>query len=118
MKLDVQKIEYSNAYNQILIGEMKIDNSNNLIFTGSEGIGWRGNLVVLKISDGETSVNKNFYPTEYSLSQNYPNPFNPSTIIEFAIPTSGNVTLKVYNSIGERSCRISKFGYECWLSFS
>ncbi|MGE5862070.1 MAG: T9SS type A sorting domain-containing protein, partial [Ignavibacteria bacterium] len=37
----------------------------------------------------------------YQLSQNYPNPFNPSTVINFTIPQSGNVTLKVYNSVGQ-----------------
>jgi hypothetical protein len=36
----------------------------------------------------------------YELSQNYPNPFNPSTSITFSIPKSGEVFLKVYNSLG------------------
>lgn len=38
---------------------------------------------------------------DYSLEQNYPNPFNPSTNISFTIPKSSNVTLKIYNQIGE-----------------
>ena len=40
-------------------------------------------------------------PQEYLLPQNYPNPFNPSTTISFALPKAGNVSLKVYNAIGE-----------------
>ena len=39
-------------------------------------------------------------PVEYILQQNYPNPFNPSTTINYNLPTSGLVSLKVYDLLG------------------
>jgi hypothetical protein len=48
--------------------------------------------------------------TSYELAQNYPNPFSPpergfagnsSTVINFALPQAGRVTVNVYNEIGQ-----------------
>lgn len=40
-------------------------------------------------------------PETFELYQNYPNPFNPITNIQFQIPNSGFVSLKVYDVIGK-----------------
>ena len=41
-------------------------------------------------------------PSQYTLSQNYPNPFNPVTTLEYEIPEKGDVSLIVYDLLGEK----------------
>jgi len=41
-------------------------------------------------------------PTEFALHENYPNPFNPTTTLRFDLPEVSNITLTIYNMLGQR----------------
>ena len=40
-------------------------------------------------------------PLEFSLSSAYPNPFNPTTSMTLSVPEAGNVSVQVYNVMGQ-----------------
>ena len=66
-------------------------------FANQEGLSSNVVNPVLTGIDGNMSR----IPEVYALDQNYPNPFNPTTRIEYQIPNSGSVSLKIYNLKGE-----------------
>jgi hypothetical protein len=39
--------------------------------------------------------------SEFTLDQNFPNPFNPNTLIKYSIPKSSQVSLKIFNTLGQ-----------------
>ena len=77
-----------------------VDATNNTVSFTSPDV---SNLIILSASkvtavDNEVTA----LPTEFTLSQNYPNPFNPSTKIAFTLNNNAQVTLTVYNVVGEK----------------
>ncbi len=53
-------------------------------------------VTITGINDESTATEK------FELSQNYPNPFNPSTVINYSLPKAVNVSISVYNLIGQK----------------
>jgi PKD repeat protein len=76
--------------------------------------------VIVTFLDGSTDANKIWFrvfeydpttiisewqvilPKRCILKQNYPNPFNPTTNIEYNLSKPGNVTIEVYNNLGQK----------------
>jgi hypothetical protein len=80
--------------------DFTIPTGNALLTLGHDGLGigdrrWTGQL------SGIREIDNGQIPSEFTLSQNYPNPFNPQTKIQFSLSKAGNVSLTVFNVVGE-----------------
>jgi hypothetical protein len=67
---------------------------DQLICYGSTGIWYRSISAITGIDE------KMGAPQDFNLGQNYPNPFNPVTTIEYSLPNTGRVTVKIHDLLG------------------
>jgi hypothetical protein len=74
--------------------------------TGQKSPAW----VALGPANGTVGVNdKPSIPTSVKLYDNYPNPFNPATTISYEVNVNADVTLHVYNTLGQLVSEMKQF---------
>jgi PKD repeat protein len=81
------------------------DASNDADDVYIDNIEWRGMSGSSSMAKIEPEL-----PGGYALAQNFPNPFNPTTTIEFSLPVASDVSLKVYNVLGQEVVELAN-GY-------
>ena len=91
-----------------LIGNAKAAvNNDKILFawqrTGRTGCGYDVDGAVEPLNMF-TAIDKSadVQPDVFRLLQNYPNPFNSATVIPFEIPFASQVTLTIYNTLGQK----------------
>jgi hypothetical protein len=67
------------------------------LYAGREDGLWFAQLNSTDVDGGDPTV-----PSAFALAQNYPNPFNPTTTIEYSVPARTDVTLTIFNMLGQR----------------
>jgi hypothetical protein len=96
----VETIYWENQHNGSIVQEGSLSYNGSLI-TISEVKVYKDSSH-LKVFLSPVNVDKRLdLPKQFVLSQNYPNPFNPSTKISWQLPQAANVTIKIFNALGE-----------------
>jgi hypothetical protein len=96
--LDFKNVEYK-------IPSSKIEGRDTIrVKFQAPADGYAGGVFYIRLlrKAGTTDVKKSTnQPGFFKLYQNYPNPFNPSTFINYQLPASALVVLKVFDVLGK-----------------
>jgi hypothetical protein len=49
-----------------------------------------------------TSIDDDLTPNRFFVANNFPNPFNASTTIQYSLPIDADITIEIYNLLGQK----------------
>jgi hypothetical protein len=80
---------------ELVVLALRTDGGSELLINGTAAVNESEARV---IAGGELSA----LPTEFSIKGNYPNPFNAATKIQLDLPTEAEVSLEIFNMLGQK----------------
>jgi hypothetical protein len=89
------------------VSSLAADNTY-LFADNGKAIMWRRPLLQLSVTPDPSAK----IPSKITLDQNYPNPFTSSTSISFSLPHTENISLKIYDQLGNEVANLVSEYYE------
>jgi hypothetical protein len=97
-------VDISNPYDPVQVDSIKSVIAYSIFVTEKNTYLIDNNYGMFIFDTGVTKIDhydRGILPKCFALYQNYPNPFNPKTNIQFSIPKTEFISLKIYNLLGQ-----------------
>ena len=96
----VKKTIHNNYKLSATAGQAAIDSVGNSNYSILFGFWSQYPIIINPVGIGDSE--DLLFPKIFELKQNYPNPFNPVTTIEYSLPRLSDVTIEIYNILGQQ----------------
>ena len=93
--------EFGDGLPNVFTFDIHIHPADTTVRAGTHGRGMWKTRVIATTATGINDDKNVEIPDNFTLFQNFPNPFNPSTNIKYELSKGGNVSIKVFNELGQ-----------------
>jgi outer membrane protein assembly factor BamB/Leucine-rich repeat (LRR) protein len=100
--LDDVPDEYNVRIYDLDMGSLLDAENSSFSFVSGKNLTERHFRIVVSTTDEPGSEEFTSKPKAFITASNYPNPFNPQTTIQYELAEKGNVTISIFNSVGQK----------------